>query len=162
MFKIDYDNTMGDGMIKPGEYEVVVNSAKEDVTMGGTVHISIDLVVRNDIEQPYKNAHIWVKIWKGKETGIYNSAIINTIGMALSIPNGKNFASLDDLLADLEKKVCKVKVKHEEYNGKTNVKVASWLKTGLSTCNHTWEKGRNNERATSGFGQEVPLNDCPF
>lgn len=125
-FKIDHDNTFDD-LVAEGDYEVFIKSAKEDYTKGGKVHIALDLVIREDFAQKHKNCHIFAKLWQGRETGAYNSQQINSIGKALKIPNGKEYPNLDALLADFTGKCCRVRVKHEEYNGYTNAKVAAWL-----------------------------------
>lgn len=162
-FTMNHNDVMGDGPIPEGNYEVVVKEAKEDVTKNGVQHISLDLVIRNDIKQGYQNAHIWAKLWKSKETGQYSMKMFNTIGKALNIPNGKYYNSLNELLQDFNGKVCTVKVKHEEYNGYINAKVAAWNNTKFPNCNHLWNAGQNGN-AVPGLGQEVSFhnNDVPF
>ena len=162
-FTMNHNDVMGDGPIPEGNYEVVVKEAKEDVTKNGVQHISLDLVIRNDIKQGYQNAHIWAKLWKSKETGQYSMKMFNTIGKALNIPNGKYYNSLNELLQDFNGKVCTVKVKHEEYNGYTNAKVAAWTNTKFPNFYHFWNAGKNGS-AVPGLGQVVSFhnNDVPF
>lgn len=131
-----FDNTdifEGVEILPEGDYEVVVASAEENETRGGTVHIELELVVRADIEQPYKNKHIWTQIWKTKATGQYNTKSINTIGKAFKIPSGMKVNSVEELCGLFIGKVANVKIKHEEYNGYTNAKVAFWNESRFPT-----------------------------
>lgn len=150
-FKIDHNDTFSD-LVAEGEYEVYVKSAKEAVTKNGVPHIAIDLLIREDFAQSHKKCYIFAKLWKGKESFQYNMQQINTIGKALNIPNGKEYPNLEALLADFIGKCCRVRVKHEEYNGYTNVKVASWNPSKI------------NPYIGGTLGEEVPFNenDCPF
>lgn len=162
-YTINHDDVIGDGLIPEGTYEVVVKEAKEDVTKQGVNHISIDLIIRNDVKQGYQNAHIWAKLWRSKDTGQFSMKMFNTIGKALNIQNGKSYNNLNELLQDFVGKVCTVKVKHEEYNGYTNAKVTSWGKSAFSICNHLWNT-KQNGTVVSGLGQEVSFSgdDLPF
>ena len=88
----------GGGIIPIGEYEVIIKSALEDVTKGGTPYINVPMIIRNDIEQPYKNAYIWHSIWHVKEPkdadkacGGYSSYGIQTISKAAGLQNGKKY-----------------------------------------------------------------------
>lgn len=149
-FKINH-NDVWDDLVSEGEYEVYIKSAKEDVTQNGKQHIALDLVIREDFAQKHKSCHIFAKLWPGRETRAYNSQQINSIGKALKIPNGKEYPSLAALLADFTGKSCRVKVKHEEYNGYTNAKVAGWYQSKIGPY-------------TAMLGEEVPFHeeDIPF
>lgn len=157
-FKINHDDTYNDSLIPEGEYEVFVKEAKEDYTKNGIQHISVLLVVRDDAAQKYKGAHIWHKVWKGKDSGQYNMQMINTVGKALQIPNGKEYPNLEALLADFVGKHCKVKIKHEEYNGYTNARVVQWQQSKLTAY------GGLMGNDVPPLGEEIVFDeqDCPF
>ena len=157
-FKINHDDTYNDSLIPEGEYEVFVKEAKEDYTKNGIQHISVLLVVRDDAAQQYTGAHIWHKIWRGKDNGQYNMQMINTVGKALQIPNGKEYPNLETLLADFVGKHCKVKIKHEEYNGYTNARVVQWQQSKLTAY------GGLVGNEVPPLGEEIVFNeqDCPF
>ena len=153
-FEINHEDVFsGNGLMKEGDYEVVVNNAMETATKSGITYVSIDLIVRNDVEQQYKNKHIFHAVWKIKDTGNYNMTNFNTIGKALCIPNGTRFESFEDLLNCFIGKVAKVTVKHEEYNGKTNEKIKAWKESNVQTCNHVFKDKKTVQQSD---------NDLPF
>ena len=153
-FQINYDEA-SDGQIAEGVYEVIVKDAKTDHTKDGKEHLSFPLVVRNDIQQKYKNAYIWHKAWKGRDTGKYPTWMLQTMARALQLPNGKQYNGLDELMNDFKGKVAKVKI--AERSGYMNV--VSWEPTDFPTVNHVWKK-----EAAGEIGQEVSFNqnDLPF
>ena len=147
-FSIDHNNTGGGKIVPEGIYEVVIKAVYEDVIQKtGTIYINVPLVIRNDIEQPYKNAYIWHCIWKKKEPnendlrcGGYISANLNALSKAAEIPHGKSYAGLEKLFEDLKDKPLRVKVKHETFNGKTQAKVESMAASKFTTCRHVYKQ----------------------
>lgn len=167
-FNLDFSKATQTGGIKDGTYEVFVNKAFEDATPGGSEYINIDLVVRNDVDQQYKNAHVFPKVWKSKKDGKYNEGMIMAIAQSLQLQDGKQYNGLDELLADFILKPVKVTVKNEtsEYNGKTyeNVNVKRWEKTDVQgVLNHQFKKGDEPSfgRAPSAT-VELQEDDLPF
>lgn len=158
-FSLDFNDTF-EGRIQDGEYEVVIAKVLPKTTTNGVEHISFDMIVRNDIDQKFKNAHVFHSIWKAKETGKYNMKNFNTIGKAAQLQNGKTYNSFDDLLADYEGKTLKVKVKNEtsDYNGKTyeNLNVKAWLPTAFPNLQHQWKDGAPSTKLA------VTESDLPF
>lgn len=169
-FSLDFNDVFeGQGKIADGDYEVVVNQCNEDATPGGAEFIQFDLIVRNDVDQPYKNQHIFHKVWKAKDSGKYNMKTFNTIGKACQLQNGKSYKSLEELLGDFIKKTALVNVKNEtsEYNGKTyeNTNVKYWNKSKLTgSVNHQFKSAKDNmtvsEMMTSGV--EITDDNLPF
>ena len=163
-FSINYDDVFeGNDLIPQGDYEVIVKKTEEKETKNGDKkYISIQLAVRNDIDQKYKNKIIFESLFKGKESGKYNMKQFNTVSKALKIPNGKNYSSLDELLGDWNNKTALVRIKHEKYNDNINARVGFWSESKFPTCNHEW-KLDNQQMAEMGF---TPLaaadDDCPF
>ncbi len=157
MFTINHDEAMDMGLIEEGEYEVVVAKAFEDVSKNGSVFINLHLVVRNDIDQKYKNKYIFASIWQSKETGQYHSGMINTVAKALQIENGKKFNTLEELLDDFKFKTARVTVGHEEYNNKVSARVQRWEQSNFETCNHQFKKEK-----FAGFTEDTNEDDIPF
>ncbi|MED3623238.1 DUF669 domain-containing protein [Neobacillus thermocopriae] len=166
-FSLDF-NDVFEGKIKDGEYEVVINTCREDATPGGAEFVQFDLIVRNDVDQPYKNSHIFHRVWKSKDTGKYNMKSFNTIGKACQLQNGKTYKSLQELLDDFIHKTARVTVKNEtsEYNGKTyeNTNVKYWNQSKINgPCNHQFKSKENmtvSELMASGV--QITDEDLPF
>lgn len=165
-FTLDY-NDVFEGSLQDGIYEVVINKVIPKVTPGGTEYVQFDLIVRNDVEQKFKNSHIFHSVWKAKATGKYNPKSFNTIGKACQLQNGKVYNSFDEMLEDFEKKVCRVRVKNEidTYQGKTteNTNVKDWVQTELVVCNHQF-KAENNTGGGTSQPNTITVNEdnLPF
>lgn len=159
-------NDVFEGKIEDGTYEVVITNASENVTPGGTEYIDLQLTIRNDVDQKYKNMIIFEKLWKSKETGKYNIKMFNTIGKAAKLQPGKVYTSLQDLLNDFLYKTVRVTVKNEvsEYNGKTyeNLRVKRWEETKFPQVQHQYKTKENmtiGEMQNSGISID---DDLPF
>lgn len=164
-------NDVFEGGVQDGTYEVVVNKVLPKTTPGGTDYIQFDLIIRNDFNQKFKNAHVFHSVWKSKETGKFNPKAFNTIGKACQMQNGKTYNSFEELLKDFERKVCKVTVKNEtsEYNGKTyeNLNVKSWAESAVPNCQHQFKAASTDTSNMSvndmqSAGIEVSEDDLPF
>lgn len=176
-YSVNYaDAIEGTDLIPEGEYECIIKYASENVTRGGTVHMSVTLVVRNDVDQPCKNRYIWHNIWQKKEPspadlacGGYSSKQINSLSKAAKLPNGKRYDSLEDWADDLKNRVVRVTVEHNEYNGKTNARVKWVNESKYPNCQHKW-KINSDEKPTSAYTnnntddfEEIPSDDdLPF
>lgn len=162
-FKVNHEEAFeGNDLIPEGNWEVVVKEAKEKTTEGGRKHINIQLTVRNDVNQKYKNKVIFDTIWTKKDDNeTYNMANLQTVAKALDIPNGKAYTSLEELLADWQGKGAKVYVKHEEYNGNKNARVKGWNKTDAPGINHVWKE---KAASSSDYADMTPIKDedIPF
>ncbi|HAP7600356.1 DUF669 domain-containing protein [Enterococcus faecium] len=163
-FNLDFSKAQQGNEIKDGTYEVVVNKAVENATKSGAEFIDIDLIVRNDVDQPFQNKHIFAKIWKAKATGKYNEGMIMAIAQALQLEDGKSYNGLDELLADFVLKTASVRVKTEESNGYKNVNVKSWDKTNTrGVMNHQFKNGDEpsfgpeRSRATTVRNDNLPF-----
>lgn len=167
-FQLDYSD-VNDGAIKDGDYEAVVFNVNEDASPSGSEYLNFDMIVRNDIEQQYKNSHIFHKVWKAKATGKYNINMIMRIAQAVGLPEGKSYNSFDDLLAEFQGKPVKVRVKNEksEYNGKTyeNLNVKRWNQSEFPNLQHQWKDNpQQNDDPFAGQGQTIDIKDedVPF
>lgn len=165
-FKINYNDTWDNGNVEPGYYEIIVKDAKEEKNeKTGTIYINMPLVIRNDIaDQKFKNAFIWHKMYRKKDTHEYIGSQINSIAKALQLPDGKEYASLDELLFDFIGHSALVKVTNEDYKGRDYLKVQSWMPTKYPQCNHQWKDASEGGGSAQGsWGTEVPMSaDCPF
>jgi hypothetical protein len=162
-FQVNHDEAYDGNLIEEGTYEVIVHKAFEDVAKSGTMFINLQLVVRNDVDQKYKNKYIFASIWQSKQTGEYHKGMLNTVAKALRIENGKRYNSLEELLNDFVNRTARVTVKHEEYNGNVNARVKAWEQSRYQTCNHQFKDSSNSN---SGFNLDgftpVDDSDLPF
>jgi hypothetical protein len=170
-FNLDFNDVFeGTGKVADGDYQIFVNKVEEDSTPGGAEYIQFDLIIRNDVNQEYKNSHLFHKVWKEKATGKYNMKTFNTIGKACQLQAGKNYNSLKELLDDYARKTAVVNVKNEEseYNGKTynNTNVKYWSQTKLTGLNHQAKAATNDNQTYSELSNngaiEVSDDDLPF
>lgn len=136
----------GSDLLPEGEYETIIKYAGEDATKGGTVYINVTCVVRNDVDQKYKNKYIWHSIWHKKEPspadiacGGYSSKQINSLSKAAGLPDGKEYATLSDWCDELKNHCIRITVEHEEYNGKTNARVKWVNESKHPNCHHLWK-----------------------
>lgn len=156
MFEINY-NEASEGKLQPGTYEVLIESCETDYTKNGTEHKSMPLVVRNDIDQKFKNNYIWNKVWKKKDTGEYVPWVLQTIAKAVKLPHGKSYPNVESLFADFVGKPVRVTVSIRESNGYENLNVDRWEETQFPTVNHVWKK-----REPIGTEVQLSENDIPF
>lgn len=168
-FSLDFNNVFeGEGKITNGDYEVIINRCSEGATPSGSEYIEFDLIIRNDIDQSFKNMHIFHKVWKSKDTGKFNMKTFNTIGKSCRLQNGKSYKTLQELMDDFYRKTARVAVKNEtsEYNGKTyeNTNVKRWEPTKFTgQVNHQFAS--NGDKTVSEMmasGVEISEDDFPF
>lgn len=168
LFTVNHEEAFETGEVKDGKYEVVINSAKEDATPNGAEYLNLDLIIRNDFEQPFKNAHIFARVWKSKDSGQYHGGMLNTIGKAFRLPDGKSYKTMEELCDDLALKTGKVTVKNEisEYGGKTyeNLNVKSWEQTELQGLNHQFKEKTKASNDPFGNAAQIDVSDdsLPF
>ena len=56
-----------DNLLPEGKYECIIKSAFVNVTSGGTVYYSVQLIIRNDVPGKYHDRRIYHKIWMKKK-----------------------------------------------------------------------------------------------
>ena len=149
------------GLIKPGDYEVVIKAVTEGTSQQkGTPFIQLELVVRNDVNQEFKNKHVWYTIWDTpttREKGIYAKQI-NTVSKHTGVQNGTNFNSVADWGRFISGRPVLATVKLEEYNGEQKERVTFINATKFPQCQHRWQTEDNgrqvtNTQTSSSYGQ---------
>ena len=151
-FTVDTNNTQEQqGLIKPGNYEVVIKEVTEGASQQkGTPFIQLELVVRNDVNQEFKNKHIWYTIWDTpatREKGIYAKQI-NTVSKHAGVQNGASFNSVADWGRFITGRPVLATVKHEEYNGDTKERVTFINATKFPQCQHSWKQENSNNQSS--------------
>lgn len=163
-FKVDYNEAQDFGAVPDGDYEVVIFNVNEDVTKGGAENINFDMVIRNDLQQPRGNSHLFHKIWKNKETGKYNRGMIMALAKAFGLQDGKEYSSFDQFLQDFAMRPAKVRVKNEtsEYNGKTydNTNIKKFEPSKFPDVQHQWKTKEN--APANNTAPVIEDSDLPF
>lgn len=142
------------GSIKPeGVYECIIASAEERVTKNGAKGLNLALVIRNDVEQKFKNGYIFHTLWKRKsptaedmQVNGYGFGQVMALGKAAGLTDGKEYAGLEDFIADLMKRPVRVTLKHDEYNGKIQEKVDYLNPTAFPEVRHVMKKPSVNSQ----------------
>lgn len=148
------------GLIIPGDYEVVIKEVTEGTSQQkGTPFIQLELVVRNDINQEFKNKHLWFTIWDTpttREKGIYAKQI-NTVSKHTGIQDGANFNSVAEWGKFISLRPVMATVKIEEYNGDKKERVSFISATKFPQCQHKWQATNNggNQQSSQGNGQNT-------
>lgn len=157
---VDYNAVQEAGM-KSGEYEVIVSEYKGLVTTPwGIQRYEIVLTVRNDIDQPCKNALIFLSYtpdFLGR-----NKWAWNTPSRALGLPNGKTYPSHDDIFSAWVGRPAKVTVEvtKNEKNGKTytDKEVKYWNPTEFPNVQHV----AKNAQAQQPTMNQQQFNQAPM
>lgn len=164
-FTLDFSKA-NNGTIADGTYEAVIFNVLEDATPGGAEYMNFDMIVRNDVQQPYQNSHIFQRVWRAKDTGKYNAGMINTIAQAANLADGKSYQSLKDLMSDFINHPVKVTVKNEknEYKGKTydDLNVKRWSKSDYPNVQHQFKSGAVPQPSAPNTDTTVEDDDLPF
>lgn len=162
-FTADFSQATEFTPVKDGNYEVIVKAAYEDATKGGAEYINIDLVVRNDIEQEFKNCHIFHKLWKKKADGKYNFGMMMALAKNLRMQDGKKYNNLQEFLDDFVGKVCKVRVANEKSTSadgsKTyeNLNVKQITFSAYPSIQHKWKADDQPETPVNVEDYDLPF-----
>ena len=165
-FRTDHKNTDMQQLMKPGEYEILILEVFEDYTEGGTHMLKMHGVVRNDVEQEYKNKHVWDTMWLTEKAEPFTVRKMNTIDKVLGMPEAE-YASYDAWGKAVAGKPVRVKVTHSKPNGdyEPREQVSYYIATRYPSVAHEMPKMANGRPATgplepSGFVETD--EDIPF
>lgn len=184
-FKNDFSQaTQSDGLKPEGDYEVIVAKIEEHVTPNGKTGLNLSLVIRNDVEQPYKNGFLFHTLWKRREPTAadmqvngYGFGQMMALGQAARLPDGKDYADLGEFLGDIAQKPLRVTVRHELYQNVKRERVSVLQATQFPEVRHVFRQqaGANTYAAPapqvnyaadrrSGYASAPPLtdDDIPF
>lgn len=146
-------------LIPEGIYEVILkDGGYMDATEGGTTYLNIPMVVRNDVEQKYKNMFIWDAVWTSS-TQKHIDFKTGAISAALEISPGTEFESIEQWGEFLKGKVLRVAVKHEEYQGKMQVKINGYYKTECPDVKRVFKSKSIAVVPSPENFEEIPIPD---
>lgn len=166
-FKANWSEAAQSNSLKPeGDYECLIAKVEERVTKNGKENLNISMVIRNDVEQNYKNGYIFDTLWKKKEPTNadlqvkgYSYGQIMALGKAAGLPDGKEYDSLEQFLEELIKKPVRVTIKHEEYNGKSTGASKLEKSYKISDCK-AYSKADDNQYSYSLCTATTELCTC--
>lgn len=152
MFKTDTNKAAEGNTLKPeGDYEVIILKAEKATTPNGKEKIAVRYVIRNDVDQKFKNGLIFDDIWKKREPNEddlsvdgFNYGQLMALASAARLPDGKEYENLDAFLAELTGKPLKVHLYHDDYNDKYYEKVNKRYPTDFSDVKHVQKMSSPN------------------
>jgi len=170
----DNKQTSGYSPLPTNEYEMIIKGATERSTKKGSESFTIDLVVRNDLNNvpgmektngAYHDRHVFQDNWKSTIKGVYqyDTDKFQYILDAVGVPENTPIDSMDDLIKMITGKPVLVYVKKEDnnYNGEVTQinRVAPWgyKKTKFASVGHEFK-----EKQTTAYTADVDDEDLPF
>jgi len=129
-FSIDHTKaSQGRYMPPEGAYEVVIASIRENQSRNGARYLDVKLVIRSDVLQEGQGESFQHAIWRKKAPGPsdpegFPQGLIQNISKCVGIDNGMNFTSLTEWMECLPGRPIRVTIRHEEYNGAMQARVA--------------------------------------
>ena len=148
-FSTNYDDVNDYGLIPEGEYEVVIRNIEERTTKNGATGLNLSLIIRNDVEQKYKDRYLFCTYWKRKQPTEadmqvqgYSFAQIMRLAKSAKLPSGKAYENIQALCEDLMKRPLKVTVKHEmnDYDGKLRENIKYVNESNFPDCKHVFKE----------------------
>lgn len=158
-FSTNYDGLSENSELLPeGEYECVIKSADLNTTKNGTPYFDVRFVVRNDVEQKYKNKYIFHSMWKKKEPTPADAQVDNfsfkqimSLAKAVKLPQGKTYETLDQMGADMVGKPVLVTIEHNTYKDSTTERVKYTNESKYPDCRHVFKEAAQTTQA--GYAQ---------
>jgi hypothetical protein len=117
--KIDY-NQAGSGdyeLVAEGEYECIISDCEIKESSKGSPMIKATITIRKDVKQPHGKQKLW-DYYVVSEKAMFK---FQQVAKAVGLPNGKDFATLEDFRNAILYKPVRINVIQEDntYNGET-------------------------------------------
>lgn len=168
-FSTNYENVDDFNILPEGDYEVIIRNIEERTTKKGATGLNLSLVVRNDVEQKFKDRYIFYTIWKRKEPTDADKQVqgygynqIMKLARSAKLPNGKAYESVMDMCRDLMRRTLKVTLEHREWNGKQQENVKCVNASEYPECKHVFKERKQIKSDTvaappkESFAAEIP------
>jgi hypothetical protein len=146
-FKVNFSKANSGNGIKPeGWYECIIAKIEERQTKNGAWGLNFSFVIRNDVDQQYKNGYIFHTIWRKREPSTndmavkgYNFGQLMAIARVTKFTDGKEYETLEDLCKEMLNKPIRIELYHDEYNGKKQERVKDFAETAFPECRHVFK-----------------------
>lgn len=148
--------------VENGVYEGLITGYEYKETQNGRKYISLNIAIRNDIQQKFQNSNLFYSIWTTQKPDVktiegYVAFNIATVAKACGLPEKIDVSSLNELLDLFIKKPVRVTVEQKDYNEKTYANITKIEQSTYTIINHKFK----TEEAPQGFAP-VSNNDIPF
>lgn len=180
-FRNDFSQAQQNSNLKPeGDYEVLIVKAEERQTKNGKLGLNLSMVIRNDVDQAYKNGYIFHTLWKRREPTAadrqvngYSFGQVMALGKAAQLPDGKDYPDLTAFLQDLIGKPVRVHLVHDTYNNTERESVSCINPTNDPDVRHIDKKQASTDvyaspaatyanQAQPSYAVPLPDDDIPF
>jgi hypothetical protein len=143
-FRNDFSKATQNNGLKPeGDYEVIIVKAQERTNKNDKTKLNFSFVIRNDVEQNYKNGYIFYELWKRKEPTAadmqvqgYSFGQIMALGKAAQLPDGKDYPDLNAFVQELINKPICVHLYHEKFKDKEREEISYIVPTKYPEVHH--------------------------
>lgn len=161
MFKTNYKDVDSGSLLPEGEYEVTIIKAELRYTKTNNVpNISLDMVIREDVQQMNQRRHIFDSLFKSRETGMYNMQRIQSICKCAGLPEGDEYPDEYALCNMLMMRNIRIVVKQmmDDYKGEKVAKVHYYKPPQDASTAASPAPAASNH----GMEEVEPEDDLPF
>lgn len=122
-FTTDYKDVQSFDPVPPGEYECIISEVKPQKFSTGAEGLSVQLTIRSDVDQPMGKR----KLFDNLVTSEKAMFRFQQVAKAARLPEGQNYPTRAAFAKAILHKAVRVRVKHEEYQGKTQERVNFYM-----------------------------------
>lgn len=117
-YKVNYSDTQDDNLLPEGDYEIFVKRAEFAPNTNGKDRIHMEMQIRSDVQQQYKNRRIFADLWFTSEAAAQISMRqMNAISKACAVPDNKDYSDLNEWCGEIIGKFMKVHVRIRKQDG---------------------------------------------
>ncbi|MDE5768623.1 MAG: DUF669 domain-containing protein [Oscillospiraceae bacterium] len=158
-------------LIPAGDYEVYVEKAEERPTRTGRMQLSIQLRIRDDVEQDCQKRMMFLNIFQktpekltdaDRQVENYNyNHLYHLLDVTGILNSGKNFDSMSDICRLLPGRELRVTVHHETWNGRLQERIDQLKGVHESDPDYSTPAASSSYSAPSYQPPQPPVNPAP-
>ena len=159
-YKYDVKDTKN--LVKEGNYEAIIERVEVKTTPNGKNKLSVAFRIRDDVEQPYGNKWMFKDIWEERENpGVFNRKQINQLLGTQEIEDGREFASIREIIGFLEGAalIIHVGVEFDNYMGEDVNTVSYFKKSKAKSSTTTSRSEGGRKRALDPMRSGRPIGE---